>query len=84
MTWRSALHLEEDLRGDGEEPDHPLGFVDRLHVIEDDQCELSDLLDSDLRASFCLVDIGQNVVARGSPRRGHHHLLRVEGRRAGS
>ena len=49
----------------------PLGCVDRLHVIEGDQCELSDLLDGHLRVSFCLVDIGDNVVARGSPLRGH-------------
>ena len=59
--------MEENRRRHGEEADRPKRFRGWRHHIEDDQCELSDLLDDHLRVSVNLVVFGQNVVAGRDP-----------------
>ena len=66
-TSRSAHQVEENLRRHGEEPDRLKRLRGWRHHIEDDQYDLSDLLDDQLRVSVGLVVFGQNVVAGRDP-----------------
>ena len=78
-TSRSAHQVEENLRRHGEEPDRPKRFRGWRHHIEDDQCELSDILDDQLRVSVGLVVFGQNVVAGRDPLLADHQDDDLEG-----
>ena len=78
-TSRSAHQVEENLRRHGEEPDRPKRFRGWRHHIEDDQYELSDLLDDQLRVSVGLVVFGQNVVAGRDPLLADHQDDDLEG-----
>ena len=78
-TSRSAQQVEENLRRHGEEADRPKRFRGWRHHIEDDQYELSDLLDDQLRVSVGLVVFGQNVVAGRDPLLADHQDDDLEG-----
>ena len=79
MTSRSAHQVEENLRRHGEEADRPKRFRGWRHHIEDDQYDLSDLLDDQLRVSVGLVVFGQNVVAGRDPLLADHQDDDLEG-----
>ena len=78
-TSRSAHQVEENLRRHGEEPDRLKRLCGWRHHIEDDQYDLSDLLDDQLRVSVCLVVFGQNVVAGRDPLLADHQDDDIEG-----
>ena len=78
-TSRSAHQVEENLRRHGEEADRPKRFRGWRHHIEDDQCELSDPLDDQLRVSVRLVVVGQEVVAGRDPLLADHQDDDLEG-----
>ena len=78
-TSRSAHQVEENLRRHGEEADRPKRFRGWRDHIEDDQYELSDLLDDHLRVSVHLVVVGQNVVAGRDPLLADHQDDDLEG-----
>ena len=75
--------MEKNLRRHGEEADRPKRFRGWRHHIEDDQYELSDLLDDQLRVSVGLVVFGQNVVAGRDPLLADHQVHEVQGRHEG-
>ena len=78
-TSRSAHQVEENLRRHGEEADRPKRFRGWRDHIEDDQYELSDLLDDQLRVSVHLVVVGQKVVAGRDPLLADHQDDDLEG-----
>ena len=83
-TSRCAHQVEENrLRRHGEEPDRPKGFRGWRHHIEDDQYDLSDLRDDQLRVSVGLVVFGQNVVAGRDPLLADHQDDGLEGLHGG-
>ena len=82
-TSRSAHQVEENLRRHGEEPDRPKTLRGWRDHIQDDQYELSDLLDDHLRVSVGMVVFGQNVVAGRDPLLADHQDDELEGQKRG-